>query len=275
MSTINTTALPAAPVAVTLYKWAAQTHYDLAPFKGSINADPRVQQAMCDYAMTRISQSGFFQDLDVLIKLLTEQAPLPTTFANFLDASFNQGQDSESQLPRNALLAIWLSPMTGKLPKIGTWEMISNQLNAYFELCEFDVQITEALISPEPYRYHWSKNWRIELILAAWLNSHTKYIEMPLYNHLPAINMQHPDEVTALFWTIVTQYSMQNPNKASTHMLNEWMQQHSEYNQFVQHNHALIENLMGDDAIICAKTLHKFWQCRHNLADPHLRLPSL
>lgn len=263
---IPTLALPAAPVAVTFYKWAAQNNWDFTPFKGTVNADSRVRAAMCEYATARISaNNGIYQGMDDLLKRLVEQAPLTPEFSRMLERTFNQEMDAQRST------SAWLAPLTGSLPAIGTWPEMAKNLNYQYGLKPEDVQMF--VESPGNEEHHWSKNHRMELILAAWLEARdSAYLTMPLYNHLPNISMDHPDEVTAVFWMVASQYVDMHPDGKEAQMLAQWMAQYPDYQAFVQDKRSIIENLMGSDPVVCGKSLHHFWTERHtsSLATPSL-----
>ncbi len=252
LAKIKSMGLPAAPLAVTLYKWAAKNDVELDAFKGSVNADPRVRQAMRDYAMARIqSSNGFFQGLDDLIRRHMEQAPLPIEMRRFLDTTFNQDMNASNTM------TAWLAPITGALPAIGAWKDMARSLNDNYDLNAEDVQIFSNGLSGQ--NNHWSRNQRMELVLAAWLETDSKYLQMPLYNHLPNISMEAPDEVTAVFWMVASQRVDMDPHGQESKMLHAWMQDHPAYLAFVQEKRGLIESLMGDDPVVCGRALHQFW----------------
>lgn len=260
--------LPAAPLAITLYKWAAQNYVEVTPFKGTVNADPRVRQAMRDYATARITaRSGFFQGLDDLVRRHMEQAPLPSDFKQLLNDTFNTVPDDSNSM------TAWLAPITGKLPAISTWTAMSKSLNDNYDLKGDDVQIFSGGINHSGY--HWTLHQRMELILAAWLETDSRYLAMPLYSHLPNISMDNPDDVTAVFWMVAAQRIDMDPKGAESKMLKSWMQQYPEYGDFLQHKRALIESLMGDDPVVCGKMLHDFWKQRHAPAPEHPSLAGL
>lgn len=262
---IKAMSLPAAPLAVTLYKWAAQNDADLTPFKGTVNADLRVRQAMLQYAMARIEKAGgFFQGLDDLVRLHMEQAPLPLAMRSFLNSTFNHEVQGSNDI------AVWLAPITGFLPAIGDWTSMSKLLDAHYSIDSSDVQIFNNGMSGQ--NHHWSKNHRIELVLAAWLGTTSRYLEMPLYNHLPNIPMENPDDVTAVFWMVASQRVDMDPHGQESKMLHAWMQENPEYGAFVQEKRGLIESLMGSDPVVCGRALHQFWSQRHDAA---LETPSL
>lgn len=267
LDTMKAMSLPAAPLAITLYKWAAANNVELNPFKGTVNADTRVRRAMLDYATARITASnGFFQGLDDLVRRHMEQAPLPLDFKRLLDGIFNQEMDSSNTM------TAWLAPITDKLPAISTWKEMSKSLNDNYDLNGDDVQVFSGGINPI---HHWSQHQRMELILAAWLDTDSRYLTMPLYNHLPNVSMENPDDVTAVFWMVATQHIDMDRKGAESKMLKSWMEQYPEYNDFVQTKRGLIESIMGDDAVVCGKMLHEFWKQRHVPEPEHPSLVGL
>ena len=248
--------LPAAPLAVTLYKWAAQHNVELNAFKGTVNSDPRVRQAMCEYATARITANeGFTRDLDDLMTRLMEQGPLPEKFRNFLDDTFNQQPDTANTM------TAWIAPFTEKLPAISTWPEMAKSINASYPLNADDLQMFNNGVGGK--NRHWSQHYRMELVLAAWLETDSHYLAMPLYNHLPNVSMDNPDDVTAVFWMVAMQHIDMNPHSRDTKILDNWTRQHAEYRAFLENRRVLIENIMGDDPVVCGKLLNNFWHQRN------------
>lgn len=248
--------LPAAPLAVTLYKWAAANNIKLTPFKGTVNADPRVRQAMCEYATARIQlDNTFYRGMDVMLQQLIKQEPLPKNFSNMLDRTFNQKIDS------NDSLTAWLAPLTGRFPAISTWKAISKRINHHYALEQHDLQaFSDDNIKQE---HHWYKNHRMELVLAAWLETDSKYLSIPLYNHLPNISMETPDQVTTVFWLVAKKRIENDPHGEESRMLTAWMKQYPVYRDFLQNRTVVVENVMGDDPVVCGKWLHQLWVKNH------------
>lgn len=262
---IKSMGLPAAPLAVTLYKWAAEHNAELSPFKGSVNADPRVRQAMRHYAVTRVQkEGGFFQGLDDLMRHHMEHAPLPLDMRSFLNDTFNREINGSNHM------SAWLAPITGFLPVIADWKNMSECLNMHHELNSADVQIFSNVLADQSH--HWTTNHRMELVLAAWLDTDSNYLQMPLYNHLPNISMETPDDVTAVFWMVACQHVDMDPHGQEAKMLNAWMQEHPEYLAFVKEKRGVLESLMGDDPVVCGRALHQFWVQRKDIV---LDTPSL
>lgn len=260
--------LPAAPLAVTLYKWATANNIELTPFKGTVNADPRVRQAMCEYATARIhSENEFFDGMDDVLDRLMEQGPLPEKFSEMLQHAFNQ------EINTNDNMTAWLAPLTGKFPAISTWTAISQQLNNYYSLKPHDLQaFSDDNIKQE---HHWYKNYRMELILAAWLETDSKYVSIPLYNHLPNISMEKPDQVTAVFWLVATKRIENDPRGEESRMLTAWMSQYPVYRDFLQSRTGLIENLMGEDLVVCGAMVHQLWVQNHSKEVATLSLEGM
>lgn len=249
--------LPAAPLVVTMYKWAQRNDVDINIFKGKVNADTRVRRALVDYAMSRMqTENVFYSQLEAVVNVLLEQAPLPTAFKAFINNAYNQTFDTANGL------TTWLSPITGYLPAISTWKEMAKILNDHYELKPDDTQLHEAMVNKhEPY--HWSKNHRMELILAAWLETDSHYLAMPLYNHLPNIAMDTPDDVTAVFWMTANQRIADHPGSVESEMLDTWMKQYPKYQTFVQNTLPLLDALMDKDHVVRGKALNAFWQQRN------------
>ena len=253
---IKSMSLPAAPLAITLYKWAAQHNIEINSFKGTVNSDVRVRQAMCEYATARITANqGFTQELDDLMSRLMEQGPLPVAFKTFLDDTFNRLPDSANTL------TAWIAPFTEKLPAISTWPEMAKSINDCYPLNADDLQVYRS--GSDGQNHHWSQYYRMDLELAAWLETESSYLAMPLYNHLPGISMENPDDVTAVFWMVAMQHIDMDPHGRDAKILDAWTKQHPDYRDFLEDKRLLIENIMGDDPVVCGKMLNTFWQQRH------------
>lgn len=239
-------ALPAAPFVITCYKWAAKEQMDIETFKGSVNRDVRVQRAMQDYVLER-GKHGISNTVGDTIQTLATLNPLPKAFAQSLHAMFNAQNSSP-------VLRGWLGPLTGLLPEFSTWRELRKAVTDNYNIQSSDVQA-----AGDNNDIHWTANHRMDLILAAWLCEDLTYIAMPLYNHLPNVCMDAPDAVTAVLWTVATAYVEVNPDNVETEMLSQWMQGYPEYLSFFQDNKAVVQALVGNDMLDCAKAMHQTW----------------
>lgn len=246
--------MPAAPFVITLYRWAAKEKLAIEPFKGSVNRDLRVQRAMQDYVLD-CSKDGITNIIGDTIQVLATLNPFPKKFAASLDAILNNTNSHTS-------IRGWLAPLTGAMPQFDSWRPLQKAIVENYSLQASDVQV-----SGDKNDVHWSANHRMDLVLAAWMCEDLTYFATPLYSHLPNVQMDMPDAVTALFWTVALDYVETNPDRLETEMLSQWMQEFPEYLAFFQDNRTIVKTLYGNDFVVCAKALHQSWEQKQVLAS--------
>ena len=282
LSTVARMNVAAGPIVATIYNEAILKNIKLSSIiPGEVIHHPSVLQALEDYIIEGNRHSNFDDVIEVVLTALFDARPLRPKFCKKLQAQYYfLGGDKD--------MRAWIAPHVGGIPPFKTWNELCGHIVASYPLIEDDRDLkSPRYIQKQGPTHHWSTNvQRMELVLASWLhelndnkkttgyNEQANNIYMALYTHLPAIKMDEPDELTAVFWSYLHEYIKEpSLNVKLKSLIEEWMTAYPEYHIFVQKHYSIVESVVQGDNLIVGHHLHNLYQDLHPQPS-HIHTPN-
>lgn len=248
--------LATAPLITTLYRWAQKEKIDIYPIRGPVMLDKRVNHAMEEYVLNLISRNPttYNETLDIYLYYLQENNLLSPK----LHDAFNTYNNKNGPADRN----VWIGVHTGVLPECSSWSDIAKEINRTYVMTREDLQV----FTMDANTRNWTQYTRMDLILAAWLESGSRYVHIPLYSHLPRVSMDKPDEVSAVFWMVITAHIEKAPNSIESKMLQEWMDSYPDYQKDFNDKRPLLMGVF-EDPLICGRQLMRMFSTNNKVKE--------